>query len=70
MDYVFQNAQEIMYLLFGVSSFILAVSVANTLAKVSYILGKVKSWVKFFDEYLQGPMEMVRSVYKFIERLF
>jgi hypothetical protein len=69
MDYLIQNALEIMYLFLGTSAFIFSVSVAITLSKINYILGKFKSWVNFFDQYLQGPMEMVKSVYKFMERL-
>lgn len=69
MEYILQNAQEIMYLLLGVSAFIFSMAMAVILSKINFILIKVKSWVSFVDDHLQMPFEAVRSLYRYLEKL-
>lgn len=69
-DAIIGNAKEIMYLLVGVSVFIISVSFVQALIPAIQILKRVNRVTATVEEYLQKPIMLLKQADAFLSRFF
>lgn len=64
------NAKEIMYLLIGVSVFIISISFVQALLQAVQILKRINRVTSTVEDYLQRPMMILKQIDGFLSKLF